>query len=172
MSTADITLGAIMGLSGEETARKRFSRCKLNLVDADINSWSCLVNSPERLCWEVKETTYVQEVYGQTDREDNAYKWTYTRAQDEVTYIDVYWWFRFRFRFCFRFRFRVCLRFHFRRTRYCRFRFSFRLCFRRTRYFPVRTNSHTQVVRLRNIDRLCQTGVSSCKWSRKLTSVQ
>ena len=40
--------------------------------------------------WEVKETPYVQEVFGQTDGEDNAYKPTYTRSQAEVVYIDVY----------------------------------------------------------------------------------
>ena len=39
-------------------------------------------------CWEVKETPYVQEVYGQTDGEDNAYEQMYTRAQAEVTYIE------------------------------------------------------------------------------------
>ena len=49
------------------------------------------------MCWEVKETPYVQEVYGQTYGEDNAYKRTYTHAQDEVAYIDVDWRFRFRF---------------------------------------------------------------------------
>ena len=93
-------------------------------------------------CWEVKETPYVQEVYGQTDGEDNAYERTYTRGQAEVAYIEgsvpisV-------------FRFPVCVRFRFR--------------FRRTRYCPVHMTRHTQVVRLRNIDRLCQTGVSSCK---------
>ena len=41
------------------------------------------------VCWEVKETPYVQEVYGKTDGEDNAYKRTYTRDQAEVVYIDV-----------------------------------------------------------------------------------
>ena len=35
-------------------------------------------------CWEVLETPYVQEVYRQTDGEDNAYERTYTRAQTEV----------------------------------------------------------------------------------------
>ena len=117
--------------------------------------------SPYRFSWEVKETPYVQEVYGQTYGEDNAYERTYTHAQAEVAYIDVDW----RFRSCSLFRFR------FRRTRY----FCFRCRFRRTRYCPVRTNSHTQVVWLRNIDRLdrlCQAGVISCKWTRKLTSVQ
>ena len=49
MSTADITLGAIMGLSGGDTARKRLARRKLNLVDADINAWSYLVNLSARL---------------------------------------------------------------------------------------------------------------------------
>ena len=49
MSTADITPGAIMGLSGGGVARKWLAHCKLNLVDADINAWSCLVNSPELL---------------------------------------------------------------------------------------------------------------------------
>ena len=41
-------------------------------------------------CWEVKETPYVQEVYGQTDGEDNDYEQMYMRAQAEVAYIDVY----------------------------------------------------------------------------------
>ena len=41
------------------------------------------------VCWEVKETPYVQEVYGKTDGEDNAYERTYTRDQAEVVYIDV-----------------------------------------------------------------------------------
>ena len=49
MSTADITIGAIMGLSGGNADRKQRACCKLNLVDAEINSWSCLVNSPECL---------------------------------------------------------------------------------------------------------------------------
>ena len=40
------------------------------------------------MCWEVKETPYVQEVYGQTDGENNAYEQTYTRAQAEVAYIE------------------------------------------------------------------------------------
>ena len=48
-----------------------------------------LTDVPPRDCWEVKETPYVQEVYGQTDGEDNAYERTYTRAQAEVAYIDV-----------------------------------------------------------------------------------
>ena len=42
----------------------------------------------DRLCWEVKETPYVQELYGQTDGEDNAYERTYTRAQAKVVYIE------------------------------------------------------------------------------------
>ena len=95
----------------------------------------------------------------QTDVEDNAYERMYTRAKAEVAYIDVDWRFRSRLRFCFH-----C-------TRYCRFRFRF--C--RTRYCPVHMKSLTQVVRPRNIDRLdrlCQTGVISCKWTRKLTYVQ
>ena len=49
MSSSDITIVAIMGLSGGNTARKRLARRKLNLVDADINAYSCLMNSPERL---------------------------------------------------------------------------------------------------------------------------
>ena len=49
MSTSDITIGSIIGLSGADTARKRLTRCKLNLADADINAWSFLENSPERL---------------------------------------------------------------------------------------------------------------------------
>ena len=40
------------------------------------------------LCWEVKETPYVQEVYGQTDGEDNTYERTYTRDQAKVAYIE------------------------------------------------------------------------------------
>ena len=95
-----------------------------------------------------KETPYVQEVYGQTDGEDNAYERTYTRAQAKVAYIEGY---------VSHFRFRV--------------RFRFRFWFRRTRYCPVHMTRHTKVVRLRIIDRLCQTGVSSCKWTCKLTSV-
>ena len=38
-----------MGLSGGDAARKWLARQKLNLVDADINAWSCLVNLPESL---------------------------------------------------------------------------------------------------------------------------
>ena len=49
MSTVNITIGAIMGISGGDVARKRLARRKLNLVDADINAWSCLVHSTERL---------------------------------------------------------------------------------------------------------------------------
>ena len=49
ISTKDITLGAIMGLSGGDAVRKLLARRKLNLVDADINAWSCLVHSTERL---------------------------------------------------------------------------------------------------------------------------
>ena len=44
----------------------------------------CVIN-----CWELKETPEVQEVYGQTDKEYNAYERTYTRAQAKVAYIDV-----------------------------------------------------------------------------------
>ena len=76
--------------------------------------------------------------------EDNAYVRTYTRAQAEVAYIEgsvSHYRFRVRVHFCFRFRFR----------------------FRRTRYCPVHMTRHTKVVRLRIIDRLSQTGVSSCK---------
>ena len=40
------------------------------------------------MCWEVKETPYVQEVYGQTDGEHNAYKQTYKRAQAKFAYIE------------------------------------------------------------------------------------
>ena len=110
-------------------------------------------------CWEVKEITYVQEVYGQTYGEDNAYERTYTHAQSEVAYIDVDW------------RFRSHFRFRFRRTRYCRF--WCRLC--HTRYCPVRKNIHTQVVppqKIYRLDRLYQTGVRTFKWTRKLTSIQ
>ena len=49
MITSDITLSAIMGLSWGGAARKRLECLKLNLVDADINDLSCLVNSPEYL---------------------------------------------------------------------------------------------------------------------------
>ena len=49
MITSYIILDAIMGLSGGKAARERLARCKLNLVDADINACSCLVNLPERL---------------------------------------------------------------------------------------------------------------------------
>ena len=65
----------------------------------------------------------VQEVYGQTDGEDNTYERTYTRAQAEVAYIEgsvpssV---------------FRVRVRFWFR--------------FRRTRYCPIHMTRHTQVI--------------------------
>ena len=75
-----------------------------------------------------------------TDGEDIAYVRTYTRAQAEVAYIEGS---------VSHFRFRVRVRFRFR--------------FRRTRYCPVHMTRHTKVVRLRIIDRLCQTGVSSCK---------
>ena len=81
---------------------------------------------------------------GKTDGEENAYVQTYTRAQAEVVYIEGS---------VSHFRFRV----HFR------FRLRFRFRFRRTRYCPVHMTRHTKVVRLRIIDRLCQTGVSSCK---------
>ena len=40
-------------------------------------------------CCEVKETPYVQKLYGHIDGEDNAYERTYTRGQAEVAYIDV-----------------------------------------------------------------------------------
>ena len=49
ISTEDITLSVIMGLSGGDAASKRLANRKQNLVDADINAWICLVNSPERL---------------------------------------------------------------------------------------------------------------------------
>ena len=49
-----------------------------------INPWF----SNHQICWEVKETPYVQEVYGQIDGEDNTYKQTYTRAQAKVAYIE------------------------------------------------------------------------------------
>jgi hypothetical protein len=48
LRTADITLGALMGLAHGDGTKKRLARRRLNLVDADINAWSCLVNSPER----------------------------------------------------------------------------------------------------------------------------
>ena len=49
MSKPDINIGAIMVLSGGDASRKRLARLKLNLLDADINAWSCLVKSPEHL---------------------------------------------------------------------------------------------------------------------------
>ena len=49
MSTVNITIGAIMGISGGDVARKRLARRKLNLVDADINAWIFLVNLTEHL---------------------------------------------------------------------------------------------------------------------------
>ena len=49
MSTEDITLGAIMGISCGNADRNWLARRKLNLVDADINAWICLVNLPEHL---------------------------------------------------------------------------------------------------------------------------
>ena len=49
ISTKDITIGAIMGLSGGNADRKQRACCKLNLVDADINNWSCVMNLPEHL---------------------------------------------------------------------------------------------------------------------------
>jgi hypothetical protein len=48
LRTADITLGALMGLAHGDGAKKKLARRRLNLVDADINAWICLVNSPER----------------------------------------------------------------------------------------------------------------------------
>ena len=47
--TSDIPIGAIIGLLGGDADRKQLARHKLNLVDVDINAWSCLVNTPERL---------------------------------------------------------------------------------------------------------------------------
>ena len=41
------------------------------------------------MCWDVKETPYVQEVYKQTDGEGNAYERTYTHAQAEVAILKV-----------------------------------------------------------------------------------
>ena len=49
MIKSDITLGTIMRLSGGDAARKPLARRKLNLVDVDINVWSCLVKSPEHI---------------------------------------------------------------------------------------------------------------------------
>ena len=95
---------------------------------------------------QTEKITHTYKLKGQTDGEDNAYVRMYTRAQAEVAYIEgsvSHFRFRVRVRFCFRFRFR----FRFRRTRYC----------------PVHMTRHTKVVRLRIIDRLFQTGVSSCK---------
>ena len=37
-----------MGLAHGDGTKKWLARRRLNLVDADINAWSCLVNSPER----------------------------------------------------------------------------------------------------------------------------
>ena len=93
---------------------------------------------------QTEKITRTYERKGQTDGEDNAYVRTYTRAQAEVAYIEGS---------VSHFRFRVCVCF--------RFRFLFRFC--RTRYCPVHMTRHKKVVRLRIIDRLCQTGVSSCK---------
>ena len=91
---------------------------------------------------QTEKITRTYERKGQTEGEDNAYERTYTRAQAEATYIEgSVSHFRFRVRFRFRFRFR----------------------FRRTRYCPIHMTRHTKVVRLRNIDTLCQTGMSSCK---------
>ena len=81
---------------------------------------------------QTEKITRTYERKGKTDGEDNAYVQTYTRAQAEVAYIEgsvpisV-------------FRFRVCFRFRFRRTRYC----------------PVHMTSHTKVVPLQIIYRLC-----------------
>ena len=49
MSEPDINIGAIMVLSGGDASRKRLARLKLNLVDADINALSYLVNLPSIL---------------------------------------------------------------------------------------------------------------------------
>ena len=89
---------------------------------------------------QTEKITRTYERKGQTDGEDNAYIRTYTRAQAEVAYIEGSV-----SHFCFR----------------VRVRFQFR--FRHTRYCPVHMTRHTKVVRLRVIDRLCQTGVSSFK---------
>jgi hypothetical protein len=37
-----------MGLAHGDGAKKRLARHRLNLMDANINAWSCLVNSPEQ----------------------------------------------------------------------------------------------------------------------------
>ena len=62
MSTADIILGAIMGLSGGDADRKRLSCRKLNLVDADINACSFLVNLPDRLMLTKERLHLVAEI--------------------------------------------------------------------------------------------------------------
>ena len=62
MSTADITLCAMMGLLGGDTARKRLSCRKLNLVDADINACSFLVNLPDRLMLTKERLHLVAEI--------------------------------------------------------------------------------------------------------------
>ena len=47
--TSDIPIGAIIGLSGGDADRKQLACHKLSLVDVDINAWSCLMNTTERL---------------------------------------------------------------------------------------------------------------------------
>jgi hypothetical protein len=49
LRTADITLGALIGLAHGDRAKKRLAWRRLNLGDADINdAWSCLVSSRKR----------------------------------------------------------------------------------------------------------------------------
>ena len=93
---------------------------------------------------QTEKITRTYERKGQTDGEDNAYVRTYTRDQAEVMYIEG----------------SVS---HLRVRVRVRFRFRFRFRFRRTRYCPIHMTRHTKVVQLRIIDRLCQTGVISCK---------
>jgi hypothetical protein len=47
LRTVDITMGALMGLVHGDGTKKRLAQCRLNLVDANINAWSCLLNSLE-----------------------------------------------------------------------------------------------------------------------------
>ena len=62
MRTSDITLGAITGISGGDLDRKRLAHRKTNLVDADINAWSCLVNLPEYLMLTKEQLQVVAEL--------------------------------------------------------------------------------------------------------------
>ena len=46
LKTANINLGDLMSLAHGDTAKKELARRRLNIVDADINAWSFLINSP------------------------------------------------------------------------------------------------------------------------------